>query len=362
MDTKQRIMTADFRAADVPQYQEVIKNKPWVYYGEDNLFPNHILALYQYSALNRACVNAISYGVEGKNLLINGEINNSIMANGFETVYDVYKKAVLDRVLFGGFALNTILANDGGIAEFYHTDFSRIRAGKVDEFDNVLEYYYSVEWKNTTKYKPVKLPTLDFNNSEEPSQMVYFKRYFPGMSYYPAPDYLGGLTTIQLDVEIKNFHLNNTQNSMMPSVAVSFVNGVPSDEERDIIQRQLESKYASTNAAGKWFLFFSESPETAPSITPIPNNASDGWYSNLYPQIEGTILVAHRISSPMILGIKTEGQLGGRQEILDAYDLFLETVIKPIQEEVLKGFEKILFLRDKQEVKLTIEQNKPTFL
>ena len=149
---------------------------------------------------------------------------------------------------------------------------------------------------------------------------------------------------------------------MMPSVAVSFVNGVPSDEERDIIQRQLESKYSSTNAAGKWFLFFSESPETAPSITPIPNNASDGWYSNLYPQIENTVLVSHRISSPMILGIKTEGQLGGRQEILDAYDLFLETVIKPIQEEVLKGFEKVLFLRDKQEVKLSIEQNTPTFL
>jgi hypothetical protein len=43
--------------------------------------------------------------------------------------------------------------------------------------------------------------------------------------------------------------------------------------------------------------------------------------------------------------------------MLDAYDLFLETVIKPIQEEMLKDFEKVLFLRDKQSIDLGIEQN-----
>jgi hypothetical protein len=190
-----------------------------------------------------------------------------------------------------------------------------------------------------------------------PSQVMYFKTYTPGMSYYPAPDYLGGVTTIQLDIEIKNFHLNNMQNSMMPSVAVSFTNGVPSEEERDMIYRQLDAKYSSTNNSGKWFLFFSENPETAPVITPIANNASDGWYSSMAPQVEQTILTSHRITSPMILGIRVEGQLGGRAEMLDAYDLFLETVVKPIQEEMLKDFEKVLFLRDKQTIDLGIEQN-----
>jgi hypothetical protein len=144
---------------------------------------------------------------------------------------------------------------------------------------------------------------------------------------------------------------------MMPSVAVIFKNGVPSEEERDIMYRQLEAKYASTNNAGKFFLFYAETPETAPEIVPIPNNASDAWYGNMAPQIEQTILTSHRITSPMILGIKTAGQLGGRNEMLDAYDLFLETVIKPIQEEVLKGFEKVLFLKDNQPINLGIEQN-----
>jgi hypothetical protein len=349
----------DFNAAYVPQYQEVIKNKPWVYYGDDNIFPNHLLALYQYSALNRACVNAISYGVKGKS--IENDLGETLMANRSETLYEVFMKCAMDRVLFGGFSLNIVKSNDGGIAEFYHTDFSRLRAGKCDDFENVLEYYYSVDWRqstlNPTKYKPIKLPAFDMLNNDEPSQVLYFKQYNPGMSYYPPPDYLGGLTTIQLDVEVKNFHLNNMQNSMMPSVAVSFTNGVPSEEERDIMYRQLDAKYSSSNNAGKWFLFFSENPETAPIITPIANNASDAWYTAMAPQIEQTILTSHRITSPMILGIKESGQLGGREELLDAYNLFLEIVIKPIQEELIDGFEKVLFLRDKKQIKLTIEQN-----
>lgn len=353
--------TQDFTAAQVPQYQEVVKNKPWVYYGEDNLFPNHLIALYQYSSINRACANAVIYGVKGKDLFVTkGDTNRIGMANRTETLYEVFEKCVVDRILFGGFALNIVKSNDGGIAEIYHTDFSRLRSGKQDEFGNVHNFYYSIDWYGSTynekKYKPVEIPAFDMTN-EAASQIFYVKKYIPGMDYYTAPDWIAGVTTVQLDIEIKNFHLNNTQNSMMPSVAIAFTNGIPSEEERDQIYRQLEAKYASTNNAGKFFLFFSENPETAPVITPIPNNASDAWYANMAPQIEQNILTSWRITSPMILGIKTAGQLGGRNEMLDAYQLFLQTVIKPVQEEMLKVFEKVLFIKDKETIKLDIIQN-----
>jgi len=360
--SKTDIRIQEFSAAYVPQYQEVIKNKPWVYYGEDNCFPNHLLALYQYSAIHRACANAVIYGVTGKNLkVLEGDPNAIAMANRNDSVFEVYQKLVTDRILFGGMAMNVVKANDGSIAEFYHTDFSRLRAGKEDEFSNVGHYYYSIDWRGSTtnpnKWKPLEIESFNMLPDSAPSQIMYFKRYNPGMSYYPPPDYLGALTTIQLDVEVKNFHLNNTQNSMMPSMSVSFTNGVPSEEERDILMRQLEAKYSSTNNAGRIFLFFSENPETAPVITPIPNNASDAWYSQMAPQIEQTILSGWRITSPQILGVKTAGQLGGREELLDAYNLFLEIVIKPIQEEVLKALEKVIFLKTGKSVNLGIEQN-----
>lgn len=353
----------DFNAAYVPQYQEVIKNKPWVFYGEDNLFPNHLLTIYQYSPITRACANATMYGVKGKNLIVKeGDPNRIAMANRTETLYEIFEKCVVDRIIFGGYALNIVKSNDGGIAEIYHTDFSRLRAGKEDMFGNVGTYFYSVDWKGTQinpqKWKPVEMPAFNMVGEDSPSQIYYVKRYQPMMSYYPAPDWIASVTTSQLDIEIRNFHLNNTQNSMMGSVAISFPNGVPSEEERDIIYRQLEAKYSSTNNAGKFFLFFSENPEVQPTITPIPNNASDAWYANMAPQIDQTVLTSWGISSPMLLGIKTEGQLGGRTEMLDAYNLFLQTRIIPIQEEMMKTFEKLLFLRDKAPINLGVEQNK----
>ena len=360
---KNSIHIQEFSAALIPQYQEVIKNKPYVFYGDDNLFPNHLLALYNYSPITRACANATIYGVKGKNLLVKeGDPNSITMANRSETVYEVFEKCVTDRIIFGGFELNIVKANDGSIAEFYHTDFSRLRAGKEDMFGNVGTYFYSVDWKgssiNPQKWKPIEMPAFNMVSDEGgPSQIMYVKRYAPQMSYYPPPDWVAAITTAQLDIEIRNFHLNNTQNSMMPSVAVSFTNGVPSEEERDMLYRQLEAKMTSTNNAGRFFLFFSENPETAPQITPITNNASDAWYNSMAPQIEQSILTSWGITSPMILGIKTQGQLGGRAEMIDAYDLFLQTRIIPVQEEMLKVFEKVIFLRDKQTINLGIEQN-----
>lgn len=347
-----------FSAADVPEFQEIIKNKDWVFYGNDNNFPNHLMALYQYSAINRACLNAIYYGVKGRDILVeDGNDGRLLMANRSETLYEVFEKCVMDRVIFGGYALNIVKNNEGGIAEIYHMDFSKLRVGKEDDYGRVNHYYYSNDWTAVNKYKPIELPAFTTDPDEKPSQILYFKSYNPGFSYYPAPDYLGSLITIQMDIEVKNFHLNNIQNSMLPSLSITFLNGIPSEEQRDMLYRQLEAKYSSTNNAGKIFLFFAETPETAPIINPIPNNASDGWYSSIAPQIEQTILTGHRITSPMLLGIKTEGQLGGRQELLDSYELFSNVVIKPIQEEMLKDFQKVLFLRDKERVSLSIEQN-----
>ena len=44
----------------------------------------------------------------------------------------------------------------------------------------------------------------------------------------------------------------------------------------------------------------------------------------------------------MLLGIKTEGQLGGRSELIDARILFEHNVIEPMQQDILRQLEGIL--------------------
>jgi capsid portal protein len=172
-------------------------------------------------------------------------------------------------VLHNGFSLNTIKRRDGdGISEIYHMDISKLRSGKVDMRDFVKEYYYSADWRDTRRYKPVVLPEFDMS-IEEPSQVYWYMGYDPNQTYYPMPDWIGGRVAVEIDINIKNFHLQNLQNGFYPSIFISMNNGIPSEEERTQIYRHLTERYSSTNNAGGMFLNFAEDKEHEQTITPL---------------------------------------------------------------------------------------------
>jgi hypothetical protein len=235
-------------------------------------------------------------------------------------------------------------------------DISKLRSGKVDMRDFVKEYYYSADWRDTRRYRPVVLPAFDMS-IEEPSQVYWYMGYAPNQTYYPMPDWIGGRVAVEIDINIKNFHLQNLQNGFYPSIFISMNNGIPSEEERTQIYRHLTERYSSTNNAGGMFLNFAEDKEHEPTITPLSTNNSDSFYRDMDDIIRNTILTSHRITSPKLLGIETPGSLGSKDEVIEGYEHFLRTSIVPIQEQLLSEFEKLLFMRDKQLHTLEIVQN-----
>jgi len=292
----------------------------------------------------------------GKDLLIDGKEGFTLM-NSTETLYDLYKKTALDYVIHGGIALNTIKRKDGeGISEIYHMDFSKVRSGKVDDFDYVKDYFYSADWSDIRKYKPIQIPSFNLDG-EGNSQIYYSFPYQPNQKYYPLPYWIGGRIPVQIDIEIMNLELNNIQNGYFPSLAISLNNGVPDDEERDMIYRHLEEKYSSGNNAGKMFLNFSDSKENEPTFTTItPNNNAD-LFNSLNEIVQSKIIQSHGITKPDLLGIKTAGQLGTKQEIIEGYEHFLKTNVIPKQQYLIREFEKLLFFKTGEVHKITIVQN-----
>ena len=131
------------------------------------------------------------------------------------------------------------------------------------------------------------------------------------------------------------------------------------DEEREAIERMLQLQYSGTSNAGNMLYMDVDSPENAPIITPIPQNGADGYYTTINDMVVQRILTAHRITSPMILGIKTEGQLGGRTEVIDAYLLLVNTVIRPFQQDILAVFETLLEeMHPELEISIGVQQLK----
>ena len=330
------------QALDLPEFREV-RGKEWISYGGDNMYPQKLIELQHTSAIHNTAIRSkldavIGEGVEGVGL-------DYVNANN-ENINDIYKKIAFDFLMFGGYALNIIWNRAGDrIAEIYHLDFSKVRSGKMNEEDKVEEYYYSSNWNNTRKYKPNSYPSFSTTKTkgDYASQIFYFYEYSPGCDIYPLPDYIGAINDIELDARVSRFHNANISNGMSPGLMINFPNGEATPEERRRLYNDLNASFAGEENAGRVFLTFSEGSELAPSVQTI-DSANDDYYVVLETRISSRILTAHRITSPLLVGIRDTGTgLGNNANELEvAYTHFMSTVIEPIQEDLNKSFERVL--------------------
>jgi hypothetical protein len=344
---KSEFKKIDFARASMPVFSEVIQRVPWVFYGLNNLLPQYFIELYDNCAIHKSVITSKVNQIMGDGLVsLNNPMATVNLINDNETVSEVMKKATLDFMLFGGFALNCIWSKDRkSIAEIYHVDFSRIRSGKLNpETDKIDCYYYSPDWTNVKKYPPEEIKAFS-QKENDPSQLFYFKMYMPSMTYYPVPDWSAGQRAIEINVESLNFHMNNLRKGMSPSLWINYTNGVPGENEQRELVRALESQYSGTDNAGQAIISFNESKEQSPEIIQIPRNDSDGYYQTLNDDITRTILSAHRVSSAELFGIATAGKLGGGDEITQHSEYFRKMVIQPYQNEILPVFNKLVSLK-----------------
>jgi hypothetical protein len=338
----------------------------YVKFGNYNSFPNDLIELYNNSSIHNTCVNAIVDGIVGEGLTADPEYVIKKANTTDESWNDVFKKVAQDYKLYGGFAIEVIWNKSRTrVAEVYHIDFSWLRAKEKDYRGRIPGYYISDEWSEAYRYgqAPIDempyLPVFNPNtNREEPKQIYVFNPYRPGQKYYPLPDYVGALRDIELDIETSNFHVNNIKNGLAPSLMVTtFTNA--NEEEREAIERMLQLQYAGTSNAGNLMYIDVDSPENAPKVEPIPQNGADGYYTTINDMVVQRILTGHRITSPMILGIKTSGQLGGRDEVVDAYLLLVNTVIRPYQQNILQVIEDLLqYMYPEEEITVGVQQLK----
>ena len=314
----QRFKSISFQKASVPVFQEVLNRYDWVYYGDHNLLPQYFIELFDNCSIHKAVIISKVNQIMGDGLVsLNNPMATINLINPTERVEDVMRKCALDYMMFGGFALNIIWSKDRKtISEIYHLDFSRIRSGKLNEDDKIEKYYYCPDWKNTRKFPPVEITSFD-QNSKDPNQIYYYKNYVPSMSYYPIPDWSAGQRAIEIDIEVKNFHMNNLRSGMVPSLWINFNNGLVGEEEQRVISRALEEQYNGTDNAGRAIISFNESKEQAPEIVQIPRNDNDNYYQALQDDITRSILSSHRVSSAELFGIATSGKLGAANNSAD---------------------------------------------
>ncbi|QDP49321.1 MAG: putative portal protein [Prokaryotic dsDNA virus sp.] len=360
---KDNIININLETSTAPVIQEV-RGRDWIEYGDANgewrnLYPQFLVDLYYSSSISAAIINATAEMIAGENLVIEDDDNRNLearvklqnfmdRANGSESLHEVLKKVAFDFKLQGAFALNIVWSKDRTqIAEIYHVGVEKVRCCKPDEFGKTKGYYISADWSNTRQNKPYYVPAFNTNDRTSANQILYSGLYSPNMNSYYTPDYVSCNNWALIDARVSEYHLNNISNGFAGSFMISFANGVPTQEERLKIEQSLTDKFCSETNAGKFVLTFSDDKTRTPEITPISTSDLDKSYLALQELLTQNILSGHRCTSPMLMGIKSDTGLGNNaDELNSAANFYLNTVVKPYQDQIVKQLRKIFQVND----------------
>jgi hypothetical protein len=328
------IINVQFDQAQQPKFEEK-KGRNYIEFGEKNNYPTYLIDLYGESPKHGAIIKGKVNYIYGKGF---EDITQKANTHG-ETWNQILKRSILDDELHGGFYLQIIYNALGVIKDVFHIEFQKVRASK-----DLSCFYVKNDWTlSDFKEKPREYPAFNINNPTG-AQILYVKQYNPKSDVYPLPSYFQGLNYIESDIQVSRHILGNAKHNFVATKLINFNNGLPQEEEQADVEMDLKKKF--TNHDGdRVVIAFNPSRENAVDIVDLGETSlTKEDFTNVNNLIQTEIFSCHQVTSPMLFGVKTEGQLGGRSEIRDAYQIFQNTYVNERQQEHEQTFSKLMNL------------------
>jgi predicted transcriptional regulator len=126
---------------------------------------------------------------------------------------------------------------------------------------------------------------------------------------------------------------------------VTFPNGEPTPDEKRNIERRFSDRF--TGADGKkLILSFVDRVDQKPLVDDLgQSDLSKEDFANVDTLIQTNIFAGHQIVSPVLFGIKTEGQLGATTELQSAYEIFKNTYANDKQHFIESVFNELATIK-----------------
>lgn len=370
-----QLVYVKFENQKIPEFKQV-RGKDWIYWGEKNDYPDYLIELYMRSSTHNAIITGKVDYIIGDGWTVDKigtNVNNQAILNSFihkinpeQTLEELSEPIILDFEIFNAIAFEVIW--DKGEKDFYlyHIPFNKLRTNESE-----TKYYYSNDWSNPQQSEEkTGLKEYDAFSAEKKkgSSIFVYKITAPRKgkdpNVYPMPGYIGSTQAVETDVECSNYNLSEIKTGFSAGTILNFYNGLPEVEEKKSIEKQIRDKFSGTDRAGGIIINFADGKDRGSDITALSGNDLDKRYIELKKDVRQEIFTGHKVSSPMLFGVKTEGQLGGRTEIAEAYELFQNTYISKRQriiEKIINSFLKLKGVSGRLKLKPTAAINANVF-
>lgn len=296
--------------------------------------------------------------VNGKNNYIYSGGIKSINADGYyflDDINEIIKNLIKDYEIFNGFALKFEKFNN--ILKCDYISVANVRILKDGSYaycenwtgrKNIIYYsdFFDEEWINNSAIAFFGLDPFilaDENNVNS-------------INNYPVPIYNSAIPSILTDIAIKNYNLGEIYNGFKASSIIDIIAGKQlSEEEKQDYIKDLKKSIYDKNSWGAAYINFSEGDSPSVVVNPIPQTDMVDRYNAVWEAVKEDILISHQITNPLLVGIKTPGQLGGATELATSFDIFRAQYILPRRNYLLDCLKNI-------GINVEIEEILPNFL
>lgn len=365
----------EFAQVSLPVIQET-RSKDWVQFGINNLFPQEIERMVLQSPTQMSIIKSKAGMMAGECLLVNesktidessnllktlpSEIQTglaTLISNELDemTLEEIIGLISYDYMMFGAFALEVIWSLDhtkivcvkyvkvaNVRSGFYGYKYDKVLKKNIDVSNNrINDYYYSRDWNYYTKTGFVPQPIAAFNiEDKSTNQLIYVKN--GTLEYYGLPSWISGISYVEMEGSLANFGLSGLKNGWNPGMAIMIPEKPGSPEEEYLTVEGLKKQYGGTGNTNSAMVMFYDGAENEPKVVPTPTSNIDKLYVSQDALASQKILTANQVTSPLLVGISTPGQLGGNTELATAYQILNKSVISPDRKQVEKTLNKIL--------------------
>lgn len=325
--------------------QEINKNRPFQYFGSDNLFPDAVADLTRKSPSHRAILNnkvlyCVGKGFSTEDQFLAKYIKSVNIKN--ESLSKVGRKIANDFLREGNAYMEVVkVKKDSKEIFLYHIDSTDCRLSKdgkyillYDDWDRLM--------KNSSLEKDLKKIPLypNFEEIDGAMRCIYhFKDYEPKFKFYGVPSWVAAMDAAAIAYKTDKWNVSRLDNSFVSS-GVLLLEGNVTPEEGKKIKEDFNKQFTGEQKQGKVFFVIKQLGGGATSFTPI-NSQNEGDWIQIKSQSNETLIMAHNWFTSLS-GLATPGSLGTNQQVKTEYELAKSTTIADVQEFFLEEYKKII--------------------
>lgn len=320
----------------------VASDRVW-HWGDDNMLPYALSLISRRSVAHRRILNDKADYIAGKGLVCGDNsplVSHLIVsANGDgDTLRDIVHRLAFDEALFGNAFLEVVTDAEHSFLALYHHDASKCRVARDSEHI-ILHHNWSAFNSSDARSLPL-FPRFEEQSDSTLRTMLHYKDYEPMFQHYGVAGYLAAVDAAAIAYKTDKWNISRLDNSFQLSGVMMLDSVVDSEAEADRIVRMAEEKFAG-NPGQVLFVLRDKAEGDNSRFIPI-NTATDGDWHTLHTQAENDLIIAHSWFRSLS-GLDYSSGFSS-ERILHEYEVALNTVILPEQEQLLSPIRKVIEL------------------